>query len=283
MDTSRDDVGIAIRSALLHKGTKQKFSLFALVVASIIFIFLETIETKPLNYLRSFIKDAIYRGSQVVSVPSRSFSDLTGFITNHINVYKNYTELKKENNELKNKISNSDFLELENTQLRKLIEEQVTSESNFVSARVLLDKQSPYLNSFIINIGSNKDIKNGMAVLHGKNFVGRIVDVNFFSSRVLLVSDLNSKIPIISEPSSNHAILSGHGKDKPTLEYLPENHSLKNGDKIYTSGKEGIFSPGIPVGEAQIKKDNIVEILLFSDLSQISFVNVDIGNSKEDK
>ena len=283
MDTSRDDVGIAIRSALLHKGTKQKFSLFALVVASIIFIFLETIETKPLNYLRSFIKDAIYRGSQVVSVPSRSFSDLTGFITNHINVYKNYTELKKENNELKNKISNSDFLELENTQLRKLIEEQVTSESNFVSARVLLDKQSPYLNSFIINIGSNKNIKNGMAVLHGKNFVGRIVDVNFFSSRVLLVSDLNSKIPIISDPSSNHAILSGHGKDKPTLEYLPENHSLKNGDKIYTSGKEGIFSPGIPVGEAQIKKDNIVEILLFSDLSQISFVNVDIGNSKEDK
>ena len=282
MDTSRDDVGIAIRSALLHKGTKQKFSLFALVVASIIFIFLETIETKPLNYLRSFIKDAIYRGSQVVSVPSRSFSDLTSFITNHINVYKNYTELKKENNELKNKISNSDFLELENTQLRKLIEEQVTSESNFVSARVLLDKQSPYLNSFIINIGSNKNIKNGMAVLHGKNFVGRIVDVNFFSSRVLLVSDLNSKIPIISEPSSNHAILSGHGKDRPTLEYLPENHSVKNGDKIYTSGKEGIFSPGIPVGAVQIK-DNIVEIVLFSDLSQISFVNVDIGNSEKDK
>ena len=275
MDTSRDDVGIAIRSALLHKGTKQKFSLFALVVASIIFIFLETIETKPLNYLRSFIKDAIYRGSQVVSVPSRSFSDLTGFITNHINVYKNYTELKKENNELKNKISNSDFLELENTQLRKLIEEQVTSESNFVSARVLLDKQSPYLNSFIINIGSNKNIKNGMAVLHGKNFVGRIVDVNFFSSRVLLVSDLNSKIPIISEPSSNHAILSGHGKDKPTLEYLPENHSLKNGDKIYTSGKEGIFSPGIPIGEARLKKEAI-EVQLYSDLNEITFVNINL-------
>ena len=61
----------------------------------------------------------------------------------------------------------------------------------------MLDKQSPYLNSFIINIGSNKNIKNGMAVLDGKNFIGRIVDVNFFSSRVLLVSDLNSKIPVI--------------------------------------------------------------------------------------
>ena len=66
----------------------------------------------------------------------------------------------------------------------------------------MLDKQSPYLNSFVINVGSNKKIKNGMAVLDGKNFIGRIVDVNFFSSRVLLVTDLNSKIPvIIVEPS----------------------------------------------------------------------------------
>ena len=129
----------------------------------------------------------------------------------HINLYSNYNELIKENEELKNNISKSDFLELENSQLRKLIEEQIESPSNFVSARIMLDKQSPYLNSFVINIGSNKGIKNGMAALDGKNFIGRIVDVNFFSSRVLLVSDLNSKIPILSEPSANHAILSGHG------------------------------------------------------------------------
>ena len=73
-----------------------------------------------------------------------------------------------------------------------------------------------------------------MAVLDGNNFIGRIVDVNFFSSRVLLVSDLNSKIPIITEPSALHAILSGHGTEDPTLEYLPENHQIQHGDKIYT-------------------------------------------------
>ena len=115
MDTSRDDVGIAIRSALLDKGTKQKFSLFVLVILSIIFIFIETIEARPLNYLRSFIKDTIYRGSLIVSVPSKSFSGISDFISNHINVYNNYVQLKKENEELKNNISNSDFLELENT------------------------------------------------------------------------------------------------------------------------------------------------------------------------
>ena len=73
METSREDYGIAIRSALLRKGAQQRFSLFALVVLSIILLFIETIENKPLNYLRSFIKDTIYRGSLLVSIPSKGF------------------------------------------------------------------------------------------------------------------------------------------------------------------------------------------------------------------
>ena len=121
----------------------------------------------------------------------------------------------------------------------------------------------------------DKKIKNGLAVLDGENFVGRIVDVNFFSSRVLLVSDLNSKIPVITEPTGNHAILSGHGSKETTLEYLPENHEIKNGDKVYTSGQEGIFLPGIPIGKIKLNKD-IVEVILFSNLKQITFVNVNI-------
>ena len=282
METSREDISIAIRSAFLDKGTKQKFSLFALIILSIMFLFAEKIETKPLNYLRSIIKDTIYRGSLVVSIPLKIFDNIVEDISTYMNLYDNYNKLKVENDELKNNISKSDFLELENTQLRKLIEEQVSSSSNLVSARIMLDKQSPYLNSLIINIGSNKNIKNGMAVLDGKNFIGRIVDVNFFSSRVLLVSDLNSKISVISEPSAHHAILTGHGKNALSLEYLPENHNIKDGDKVYTSGKEGIFSPGIPVGIVKIEK-NIVTVSLFSDLSQITFVNVDLEGLEKDR
>ena len=282
MDTSRDDVGIAFRSALLSKGTKQKFSLFALVILSIILIFIETIESKPLNYVRSFIKDAIYRGSIIVSTPARSFNSFSEYVKGHVNLYVNYNELKIENEKLKNDISKSDFLELENSQLRKLIDEQVESTANLVSARVMIDKQSPYLNSFIINIGSNKNLKNGMSVLDGKNFIGRIVDVNFFSSRVLLISDLNSKIPVLIEPSASHAILSGHGGKNPTLEYLPENHNINNGDKVYTSGKEGIFSPGIPIGEVRIEQQSF-QVSLHSDLNQITFVNVDLGKLNKEE
>jgi len=282
MDTNREDFGIAIRSAFLTKGSKQKFSLFALIVLSIIFLSVEKIETKPLKYFRAFVKDVIYRGAMVVSTPSKSINNFSDFIKQHVHLYDDYRKLKEENNELKNKISKKNFLELENNQLRKLIEEQVSSTSNFTSARVMLDKQSPYLNSFIINVGSNKNIKNGMAAMDGKNFIGRIVDVNFFSSRVLLISDLNSKIPVMIEPSANHAILSGHGDSKPTLEYLPKNHNIQDGDKVYTSGKEGIFSPGIPIGEVKIE-DDITKVLLFSDLSQITFININLEDFHSDK
>ena len=273
METSREDVGIAIRSAFLRKGTQQRFSLLALIVFSIILICVDTIETKPLNYLRSVVKDVIYRGSVIVSSPSRGLKTTVTTIKDHINLYSDYRQLKEENSRLKNQAYDPNFLIFENKQLRQLLDDQITSSTNLVSSRVMLDKQSPYLNSFVINSGSNRKIKNGLAVLDGKNFIGRIVDVNFFSSRVLLVSDLNSKIPVVIEPSGNHAILSGHGEKELTLEYLPENHTVKDGGKIYTSGKGAIFSPGIPVGITKVK-DGKIAVSLFSDLSQITFVNI---------
>ena len=279
METSRDDVSIAIRSAFLKKGTQQRFSLLALIVFSVILIYAETIQTKPLNYLRHFIKDTIYRGSAVVALPADGFKNVFTSVDDHINVLNENTKLKEENAKLKDKIYDPNFLIFENNQLRQLLNEQISSPNNLVSARVMLDKQSPYLNSFIINIGSNKEIKNSMAVLDRNNFIGRIVDVNFFSSRVLLVTDLNSKIPVITEPSGTHAILSGRGTNEPTLEYLPENHTVQSGNTVYTSGKEGIFDPGIPIGKAQIKEGKIY-INLFSDTSQIMFVNINLKDNK---
>ena len=87
METSREDVAIAIRSAFLRKGTQQRFSLFALIIFSIILIYVETIEAKPLNNLRSFIKDTIYRGSVVVSSPSKGLKIVVGATKNHLNIF----------------------------------------------------------------------------------------------------------------------------------------------------------------------------------------------------
>jgi len=279
METSRDDLGIAIRSAFIKKGTQQKFSLFALIVISIFLIFAESIKAKPINYVRSAIKDLIYHSSSVVSYPTKVINGIGNLASSHIKVYDSNKILKEENEYLKNNLLNNDYLKLENSQLKKLVDENATSYENIVASRVMIDKQSLYLNSFIISSGSNKNIKKGMAVLDRKNFIGRIVDVNFFSSRVLLVTDLNSKIPVIMVPSGHQAILSGHGNDLLSLDYLPKNQKIQDGNTVYTSGKEGLFEPGIPIGSV-LKKSNQFYVSLFSDLSQILFVNVNIGGNE---
>ena len=280
METSREDIGIAIRSAFLSKGTQQKFSLLVLILLSVALLFIETIEIKPLNYLRSFLKDSIYRGSIVVSLPSKAFKSVMLTVENHTNLYKQNIELRKKNALLEKKIYDPSFLILENEQLRKLLVDQETSSNNMISSRVMIDKKSPYLNSFVISSGSNKKIKNGMAVLDGKYFVGRIVDVNFFSSRVLLITDLNSKIPVIIEPKGQHAIMAGNGTPNPILEFLPKNHNIKVGNKVFTSGKEGIFLPGIPIGKVKIVSEKI-SLSLFSDTNQITFISINLENFKK--
>ena len=280
METSREDIGIAIRSAFLSKGTQQKFSLLALMLLSVVLLFVETIEIKPLNYLRFFLKDSIYRGSTVVSLPSEAFRSVMLTAEDHMNLYKQNIELRKKNSLLEEKIYNTSFLVLENEQLRKLLVDHEISSNNIISSRVMINKKSPYLNSFVISSGRNKKIKNGMAALDGKYFVGRIIDVNFFSSRVLLITDLNSRIPVIIEPKGYHAIMAGNGTPNPILEFLPKNHNIKVGNKVFTSGKEGIFLPGIPIGKIKIVSEKI-SLSLFSDINQITFISINLENLKK--
>jgi rod shape-determining protein MreC len=280
METSREDIGIAIRSAFLSKGTQQKFSLLALMLLSVVLLFIETIEIKPLNYLRFFLKDSIYRGSTVVSLPSEAFRSVMLTAEDHMNLYKQNIELRKKNSLLEEKIYNTSFLVLENEQLRKLLVDHEISSNNIISSRVMINKKSPYLNSFVISSGRNKKIKNGMAALDGKYFVGRIIDVNFFSSRVLLITDLNSRIPVIIEPKGYHAIMAGNGTPNPILEFLPKNHNIKVGNKVFTSGKEGIFLPGIPIGKIKIVSEKI-SLSLFSDINQITFISINLENLKK--
>ena len=104
METNREDVGIVIRSAFLSKGTQQRFSLFALVVLSILFLIFEKIDAKPINYFRSFVKDLVYRSSLIASSPSKGINATLRFTKDHIDLYKNYNQLKKDNEQLRNKI-----------------------------------------------------------------------------------------------------------------------------------------------------------------------------------
>ena len=152
---------------------------------------------------------------------------------------------------------------------------------NVITSRVIIDKKSPYIKSLIINKGVNSKIKKGMTVLAKSNFVGRIVETNFFSSRILLVTDLNSKIPVTVEPNGYQAILSGRGDKLPVLDFLPTNHELKNGNLVYTSGKDGVLLPGIPIGEVKLSNE-MVEVKLLTDINQILYVDVILNKNVTD-
>ena len=150
-------------------------------------------------------------------------------------------------------------------------------EENIIISKVLIDKSSPYLKSVIINRGSQSGILKGMPVLDKDYLVGRVVETNYLSSRVLLLNDLNSRIPVTFGEDGTQAILKGRGENRPVLEYLPEGYIVKEGIDVFTSGKDGIFFPGSPIGVTDEKGG----VKLFSESSQLSFVKVDL--SKQNK
>jgi rod shape-determining protein MreC len=280
MSTSRDDFGIVIRSALLQRGAKQKFSLFVLILLSLSIFVLDVSKLKPIKILRSLLNDGVYRISAVSSSPIKFSGIVKDFFITHIFVYKENRKLKTELEKLKNKDFQTLYLQTANKRLQNIIQLEKQSAFTTIAAKVLLDKNSPYLNSVIINRGSSSRIKLGMPVLSEGNLVGRVVEINFLSARILLLNDLNSKIPVMISPKGSQAILSGHGKDKPKLEYLPEKFELNDKNLVFTSGKDGIFFEGIPIGNV-IFEDNKIKVKLFSDPNQISFVNVILDKSSD--
>ena len=271
--TSRDDFSIAIRSAFLKKGVKQKFSLLALIIASVILLSLESINSKSLNFVRSAIKDVIYRTSFIASIPGNTIGPMYTTIQEHFKIYEQYELIKLELQQLKNQQNQIAYLKTENDKLRKAIDDADIYNYESITSKVLVDKESPFLKSVILNKGFNSGLKKGMPVLKGPYFVGRITEVNYLSSRVLLISDLNSKIPVLIEPMGYQAIMSGTGEELALLDFLPRNHQLEVGSLVYTSGTGGIFFPGIPIGRVELIEKKF-HIKFFSDLSQLYLVNV---------
>ena len=272
METSRDDFIIAIRSAFLKRGNKQRFSLFGLLFFSIILIVLSKFNFTAINYLKLGINEVVFRTSFIVSLPEKYISYSFRAIEKHIKFYENYNSTKEQLEKLKSKKYNVEFLEGENKRLKKVLED-ISYSSNAKIAKVLIDHQSPFLRSIIINKGSKDEIKKGMAVLHGYYLIGKVVEVNYITSRVLLLSDLNSKIPIVIEPSSVHSILSGNGKKSGIIQYTKNNIPLKNGSVLYTSGTGSLFKPGIPIGKINNIED-ISNVDFFVDLAQLRFVRI---------
>ena len=269
METSRDDFVIAIRSAFLQKGTQQRFSLFGLILFSIILLILGGFNFKVVNYVKIGIKEIVYRSSYIVSVPENFVKKNYLIVQGHLNLYEENRKNKIELDLLKSKDLLNKFVVLENKRLKKVVDDYIVS-SDIIIAKVLTDKKSPFLKSLVINKGSKNNVNLGMAVLENNYLVGKVVEVNYLSSRILLLSDINSKIPVIIEPGNIQSILSGTGENKGSIQYLRKKKKISESSVVYTSGFSGLFKSGIPIGKIKNGKD----VEFFSDFSQLSFVQI---------
>ena len=275
METSRDDFVIAIRSAFLKKQNQQRFSLFGLIVFSLLILILGGFNFKPVNYLKLAIKEIAYRSTFIVSVPEKFLEEKYQTAQDHINLYNASMRNELELKDLRAKDLLNDFLVLENQRLKMIVEDYLV-ESDRLYAKVLSDKNSPFLKSVIINKGSKHGINLGAVVKDKEYLIGKIIEVNYTTSRVLLLSDINSKIPILIEPQGLLSILSGSGDKDGVIQYSKVKNIIEDTSTVYTSGVGNLFKAGIPIGK--IIKNNTTssnaKVEFFSDFSQLKFVEV---------
>ena len=280
MASSRDDFVIALRSAFLKKTTKQKFSLLTLVLISIFIISLSSLNFTIVKKIKIFINEIVYRSSFVVSIPENLIKNSYLGIREYSSFYKDYNSNKDELENLKSKEISSKIIISENKELKNLIEDYTLS-SNKILAKVIVDHMSPFLRTIIINKGSSEGVEIGTNIYDRNYLVGRVIEVNYKSSRVLLLSDLNSSVPISITPGNIQAIVVGNGKNSGEIKYIKDNlvKYIEDQSIAYTSGTGSIFKSGIPVGRVSTLESSFF-VNFYSDFEQLKYVFVEIKEKK---
>ena len=276
MASSRDDFIIAIRSAFLKKSTQQKFSLLTLVFISIFTIVLSSFDFKFVRFLKAGISEVVYRSSFIVSIPENFLKNTFFEIKEYSTFFQNYKLDKEELSQLKSKAISDKITEFENKELKALINNYILS-SDKLLAKIIVDHDSPYLKSIIINKGSKDKIKIGTNIYDRSYLIGRVVEVNYKTSRVLLLSDLNSNVPVTIAPQNIQAIITGTGENYGEIKYIKDGISniILEDSIVYTSGTGAIFKSGVPIGKVKaVEAGNSQKfnVDFYSDFSQLKYV-----------
>ena len=286
METGRGDFIISLRSVFLKKGNQQKFSLLSLILFSIIFLILGSFNFKIINFNKTIIKEIIYYSSFIANIPENFIKKSFIKTKDHFEYYNDYLIVKNELQKLENRDLEKKIITFENIELKRLIDDYFVEDSK-TYARVLTDKDSPFLRSIVINKGSKNGVKLGMVIYDDIYLIGKVVEVNFLTSRVLLISDINSKIAVTIQPLNVQGIMSGLDTQTGKMQYIKEDELINKDNQeliIVTSGSGGIFKSGIPIGKINLtdtleNKQNII-INFYTDFSQLKYVKI-LSHTKE--
>ena len=226
------------------------------------------------------INEVVYRSSFVVSIPENFIKNTFFEVSEYTTFFKDYKKNVQELNQLKSNYVSSQIIQSENRELKELINDYVSS-SDKILAKIIVDHESPFLKSIIINKGSKDNIKIGTNIYDQSYLVGRVIEVNYKTARVLLLSDLNSNVPVTIAPQNIQAIITGDGDNQGQIKYIKDGFSdeITQESIIYTSGTGAIFKSGIPIGRLSILQENLTSsfnVEFYSDFSQLKYVFADV-------
>ncbi len=256
------------------RAVAQRFSLALLLLASITIMMLGKVDEVLLDGFRSQVNDAVAPILDAFSRPAASVARV-------VEEARELTALREENALLRDQISQlrqyqavAHRLEAENESLQGLLNYRPPVAHAFITARVIADNSGAYVRSLAVNLGTSHGVTDGMAVLGGNGFVGRTVQTGERSTRALLITDLNARIPVVVERTRQRAVLGGDNTAQPKLLYLPPESELQVGDRVVTSGHGGMFPPGLPVGVVSRVVDGTGRVEPFEDLSRLEYVRL---------
>lgn len=252
----------------------QRFAYLGLILAAFGMMMLGKAETVIVEEVRARINDAFTPILELIAEPAATARSYVDEGRQFLNIHQENMRLKAENERLLKWQTVARKVEAENEVLRGLLNFNPGPESAFISARVISDDGGTFSESMLIYAGVREGVNNGQAVVAGEGLVGRIAGVAHRSSRVLLITDLNSRIPVMIESSRARGILAGRNEDKPILTKLPPGTIVAPGDRIVTSGHGGAFPAGIPVGQISGVEESLVEITPFVDSQRLELVRI---------
>lgn len=252
----------------------QRFAFLSLIVASVALMILGKADIFLIERTRTLIADTLAPVLDAMARPAATIAQMTQNFHELTNLRTENARLREENARLMHWQTVARRLEAENVVLHENLNVIPEPDPAFVTARVIGDMGSAFGHSMLLGAGSKDGIRKGQAVLSGEVLVGHIADVGLRSSRMLLISDINARTPILVESTRTRAILSGDNTARPRLTYVAGSPTISVGDRVVTAASGGAFPPGIPVGVVSSISDGIFRVEPFIQRHHLEFVSV---------
>ncbi|MGH7014136.1 MAG: rod shape-determining protein MreC [Stellaceae bacterium] len=255
------------------RATVQRLTLPFLIFISALLAVLGKADVLLFDHMRVVLADAFAPVLQVAGEPIVSVSKAIGTVEDVVSVYRQNQELKLENQRLLQWQDAARRLESENAELRNLVKFAPQGASSSVAAQVIADSGGAFLRNILVNVGRRDGVARGQPALTGDGLVGRVIELGDRTARILLLTDINSHIPVVVEGTHERAMLNGDNSDQPRLVYIQPKTRVKPGDHIVTSGSGGVFPPDLPVGVV-VSVNDVTRVEPYADLARLDMVRI---------